>query len=302
MSLGVPWTAEEDALVRRIYKHSSTRRGRALARCCEALPHRTPSAIGSRAAKLRAAVHSRRWTREELATLRREWGELGERTLRAKLPGRTTTAIYGKARELGLDPQSCGREGFRQAARRLGVDDLAVRKLIAEAGMTLGMAAPVTVRQRKFARREVDADALETLLRLRDLRCATASAWDTRHGLTRSVTASRARRMGVPLRGAPGGRVYVPTAVLAEVHDHAVGPACALWRSASDAAREVGCAAWVLHLAATDLRAGGAPAEWTGECLPQRVEAAARALAGLREAPGTVRCGDGAERAGERAA
>lgn len=284
MSGATRWTAAEDDLVRGVYARSSTRRGRALTRCCEALPHRTRSAISSRAAELGAAVFGRAWTREELTTLRREWGEVGERTLREKIPGRTVLAIWAKARELGLPPQSDGREGIRPAARRLGIDDLAVRKLIDEAGMTLGHAAPITPRNRRFARRAVDADALEVVLRQRDLRCTTSHAWDTRHGLTRSVTASRARRAGVTLRGAPGGRAYVPSVVLAEVHAGLPGPACELWRRAVEAAREVSVAPWVLHLAATDLRAGDG--EWVGLWLPQRVEAAARELA----RPGAVRC------------
>lgn len=282
---GLTWTAAEDDLVRRIYARSSTRRGRALTRCCEALPHRTRSAISSRAAELGAAVFGRAWTREELTTLRREWGELGARTLREKIPGRTLAAIYAKARELGLPPQSDGREGIRPAARRLGIDDLAVRKLIGEAGMTLGHAAPISVRPRRFAWRAVDADALEVILRQRDLRCTTAHAWDTEHGLTRSVTASRARRAGLPLRAERGGRVYVPSAVFAEVHRFELGTACELWRRAVEVAREVSCAPWVLHLAATDLRDGG-DAEWVALWLPQRVEAAARELA----SPVPVRC------------
>lgn len=284
MSGATRWTAAEDDLVRGVYARSSTRRGRALTRCCEALPHRTRSAISSRAAELGAAVFGRAWTREELTTLRREWGELTERTLRQKLPGRTLLAIYSKARALRLPPQSDGRAGFEQASRRLGVDELAVRKLVAEVGMTLGHAAPISPRSRRFVRREVDADALDALLRHRDLRCTTSGAWDTAHGLSRSVTASRMRRAGVPLRDAPGGRVYVPALVFAEVHAGHPGAACELWRRAVDVARVTHCAPWVLHLAATDLRAGDG--EWVGLWLPQRVEAAARELA----RPGAVRC------------
>lgn len=283
---GERWTPAEDALMRALYARSSTRRGRALQRCCEALPHRTRSAISSRATELGAAVYGRAWTRDEVVILRREWGEVGERTLRAKLPGRTARAIYAKASDLGLPPQSDGRESLEAAARRLGVDELAVRKLVAEGGFTLGLAAPLAARERRYARRAVDADALEVLLHLRDLRCTTSSAWDTEHGLSRSVTASRVRRAGLPVRRAPGGRVYVPAAVLAEVHAGRPGAACELWRRAVDVAREVSCAPWVLHLAATDLRDGGDAAEWVALWLPQRVEAAARELA----SPVPVRC------------
>lgn len=280
-----PWTAAEDDLLRRVYARSSTRKGRALARCCAALPHRTRSAVSSRASLLRVTVHSRAWTQEEVLTLRREWGELTERVLRQKLPGRTISAIYGKAKELGLPAQSDGRTGYRHASTRLGVDLLAIRKLITEVGMTLGHVAPINPRGRRFARREVDVDALEVILRHRDLRCTTSSSWDTAHGLSRSVTSARARRAGVFLRGTSGGRVYVPREVFAEVSAGGPGAACALWQRAVAEARTEHCAPWVLHLAAIDLQAGGEAAAWVGEALPQRVARAARALAGLRHEP-----------------
>lgn len=282
MTRGTAWTAEEDAVLRRIYARSSTRRGRALQRCCDALPLRSRSAISSRATALGAAVHGRAWTRDEVVILQREWGELTERTLRSKLPGRTLIAIWGKARELGLPPQSDGRGSVREAERRLGIDGTAVRTLVSEAGFTLGLAAPITPRYRRYGRREIDVDALEVILRQRDLRCSTSSAWDTQHGLSRSVTASRSRRAGVPLRGAPGGRVYVPTEVFAEVTAGEIGASCALWGRAVEAARRERCAAWVLHIAATDLVAGGEAAAWVVDVLPQRVAIAARVLAGLR--------------------
>ena len=55
----------------------------------------------------RRAHHKRRWTREEEALLRREWGELGGRELCARL-GRSAKAIVARALLLGLPAQASG--------------------------------------------------------------------------------------------------------------------------------------------------------------------------------------------------
>lgn len=74
-----------------------------------------------------------RWTVQEVEILRREWGEIGVRSLRAKLPGRTWCGIRQKAHDLGLEfgiPQ--GKVSIKEGARRAGLsEDLFLRVIVA---------------------------------------------------------------------------------------------------------------------------------------------------------------------------
>lgn len=101
---GRPWTAEEDALLRRAYAE-----GRSLAPLRERLG-RDRSAIAGRAGILGlAGTHARPngfraerdWTEEEIAALRRDYGRVPTRDLAATL-GRKLRAVYSRAHELGL--------------------------------------------------------------------------------------------------------------------------------------------------------------------------------------------------------
>ena len=85
----------------------------------------------------KAARHKVHWTQEEDAVLRREWGEVGQRSLKKKLRGRSWRAIYRRACNLGLPqglPQGsvalsraaeilglCGPQSVEALARRQGV-------------------------------------------------------------------------------------------------------------------------------------------------------------------------------------
>ena len=111
---GRPWTPAEDAILRRLYQRSPKQ-------AYKALPGRTVCAVRVRAVKLGLQVR-RPWTPAEDAILRREWGELGARGLRAKLPGRTWLAIREQALRLRLGPANQGRVSVAEAARRAGYD------------------------------------------------------------------------------------------------------------------------------------------------------------------------------------
>jgi hypothetical protein len=123
---GVPWTEEEEAALKALVVSSARARVKRFypwTALREALPARTDHAIrnrGARYAKI-APRGGRAWTPAEDATLRREWSEVAQRTLRAKLPGRSWRAILRRATMvLGLTSIPQGWETFDSAARRTG--------------------------------------------------------------------------------------------------------------------------------------------------------------------------------------
>lgn len=250
-------------------------------------------------------MSGRRWTAAEDAILRREWSELGARSLRRVLPGRTSCAIALRGRALGLPPQAQGRDSVSSAARALGMDYRQTRRLAREAGMRLDPLVPVPVARRTYPKREADAEALAAILRQRDARTQAARAWDLARGASHDTSRRRMMRAGLSVGVTQGQRGRVPEALLDELAAGVVdGPWCELWRRVL-AAQDRPCAPWLLALAAWDIReaaAGRGDAEWTELWLPCAVRAAARELAGVvvRRA-GTVRCGT-TERGEERAA
>lgn len=270
-----PWTQAQDDRVRKIYR---LRGG--IARLVRELG-RTVFAIQMRAHRLGVSRRPRRWTREEKKILRAEWGEVGERTLRAKLPGRSTASIVQKAKALGLPPQIAGRDTIPACARRLGVNRRTVLRLISDAGAQTRRAAPLSIKRRGAAVwAAVDMELAETLLRLRDLRCSSMRAYAARLGLPELAVARRCRAMGVQSATPPGGKACVPCDVLAEVMRGSPGAACDLWAQALQASPGV-CAPWVLWLAVRDLQADPRVA-WVADVLPLKTLIAARVLAGLR--------------------
>lgn len=114
---GAPWSEDEDATLRSLY---CERGGAAALRA--ALPQRTIHAIRCRAKRLGLRAHNaaRPWTAREDATLRIEWGEVAQRTLRQKLPGRSWVAIWSRAHHLGLGSPAQGRVSVTAAARACG--------------------------------------------------------------------------------------------------------------------------------------------------------------------------------------
>lgn len=122
------WTDAEEDLLREHY----LKRGPAW--CAERL-RRTEASVCKRAEKLRLYRHSRRWTPEEDTILRREWGEVGERHLRAILPGRRSPAIARRAETLGLENAAQGLETVAAAMKRVGMNRKQLRRVLAEAGV-----------------------------------------------------------------------------------------------------------------------------------------------------------------------
>lgn len=122
------WTTAEEEILRKHYR----RRGPAW--CAEQL-RRTPASVCKRAEMLKLYRHSRRWTAAEDGILRREWGEVGERRLRAMLPGRRSTAIARRAEFLRLAHPAQGMETVKAAMERVGMNRKQFRRVLAEAGV-----------------------------------------------------------------------------------------------------------------------------------------------------------------------
>lgn len=77
------------------------------------------------------------WTSEEVLTLRREWGEVSQRTLRQKLRGRSWIAIQWKAYSLGIKRCPQGHVSLTALARRFGVERPMLRTILTERGVRL---------------------------------------------------------------------------------------------------------------------------------------------------------------------
>jgi hypothetical protein len=130
-----PWTEREDDVLRTVYAKRG-RDGRVRWEKVEPLlPGRSRSSITHRAMLLRAddrKTFGRRsdWTQAEIATLTREWSEVGHRTLLTKLPGRTWVAISRKAKDLGLASVPQGYVPMAEAARRAGYHWATLKRII----------------------------------------------------------------------------------------------------------------------------------------------------------------------------
>ena len=121
------WTAEEVAFLRKHY------RGRGAKWCAAKLGRSTDAT--ERAAYLRHIT--RCWSQQELVTLRAEWGEVSERSLRHKLPGRPWGGIVAKAAELGLSNPNQGKSSMAEAVRLSGLNRRRLRLIFAEYGVRL---------------------------------------------------------------------------------------------------------------------------------------------------------------------
>jgi hypothetical protein len=207
------WTPQEDALVRWLYPRRS--KHGALAR---ALPHRTWEAIALRAGKLGAGRWRRKWTADEDRVLVREWGEVTQRVLRAKLRGRTWGAIVERAGDLGLPmgvPQ--GWETLTAAARRLGYATATLRALLARRGITTkrwvgrGGTRPFTIVEATCATEAVEAE-LEERRRIETIADAARA---------RGVGEQNLRRALLLMGAYTVGQRGVPVVLPAKVYDAA---------------------------------------------------------------------------------
>ena len=225
---GAPWSDRDVAFLRKHYLPEG-------AAWCALRLGRSASAVRNAA---RARGITVLWSAEEIATLRVEWGELRERGLRRKLPGRTWWAIAQKAHHLGLANPNQGVVSIEEACRRTGMCRKRLRKILAERGVTL--THPIRTFVSRHARKErctwvVDPDAAAEAVEawLKDqasrLRCDEAAQ---RAGVS-TTTMKRAMRLLAatrPVEGhsALGGRVW---AVRPEDADAAM----AMWRERASA-------------------------------------------------------------------
>ncbi len=167
-----PWSADDVAFLR---KHYLRRRS---AWCAKRLGRSMSSVVQA------ARVHgvTTRWTREELVTLRAEWGCLGEKRLCQKLRGRTWSAIAMKAYEIGLRDPNQGLISIKQAEERTGLGRDRLLQILADAGVTVRrrirthIANPnAAYRQRVVDAEEVDA-AVKAWLRAESAKLRQADA------------------------------------------------------------------------------------------------------------------------------
>ncbi len=230
---------------------------------------------------LRKSKH--RWTPEDDAYLAREWGELTERTMRQHL-GRSKKALILRAWRLGLPRQSQGKVHVKKASVRVGIDRGTLQLILAECGLRVEDAAPVSLAPTRagFRQKVVDVDAVAALTVTRDTRTLTLTAWARLNGGYWSTTTRRFARLG--LRPAGGGdNLRYPIALMDEIAEDgaspdAGGPWRDLWRRVI-ATPDLPTAPWVAALAAWDLaHADDAGRAWI-EHLPLRARELAAELA-----------------------
>lgn len=143
----------------------------------------------------RAARHNHHWTAAEDGILRREWGEVGQRALKAKLRGRSWMAIYKRAEDIGLPgglPQGyvslsraaeilglCDKNGVLRLAQRQGVitrlhpHPRATRESQRHPWQCVDLDEITAAMQREVTTTEV----VSTAARVRDLYPATLRLW-----------------------------------------------------------------------------------------------------------------------------
>lgn len=127
---GKPWMKAEDDVLRAVYPRRGRSSRNPWAKLCRVLPGRTRVAIKVRARKI--GLHrSLVWTAAEDAYLRREWGEVGRRTVEAALPTRTWSAIVQRVNDLGLSTIPQGWVTLSEACRRTGYDFKQLHVIIA---------------------------------------------------------------------------------------------------------------------------------------------------------------------------
>jgi hypothetical protein len=116
------WTDREEDILRKHYR----KRGRAY---CAGRVKRSVDAVQKHATAM-GITGDPVWTQAEVDVLLREWGEVSERTLRAKLPGRTWDGIAQQARKHGLPAPSRGLVSVQAAAKHIGLHRLTLLRIL----------------------------------------------------------------------------------------------------------------------------------------------------------------------------
>lgn len=140
----VPWTAEEDAVLREVYEREGHKR------VSERLPQRSLSSIFHRANRLGLKAR-RRWSKADDNQLRDLWDSGVCIHTIAKTLGRTQRTTYWRAQQLGLRlgcPDSF--EYLTVAAERTGYCTTQLRPILRWAGVNLkvALARPTKARRR----------------------------------------------------------------------------------------------------------------------------------------------------------
>ncbi len=164
------WTPAEDDVLRAHYGTAG-----AVARCA-ALTGRTMAMVVRRAGLL-GLRRDPCWTQAEVEALSLAWGEDCERTIRARLPGRTWAGIAQKAKELGLAPPSQGKVSIKEAAARIGLHPVTLRRVLDLAGVRVERyvrGAPHCPKAPRLSRWEcVEYDRAVEAVEAYDRRCAS---------------------------------------------------------------------------------------------------------------------------------
>lgn len=191
---GVPWTPEEDAIVRRGYGRRD-----ALEKIAARLPGRTVDGLKARARTLKCRRRPR-WSAREDRILRMEWGEiLNRRTWKEKLPGRTWCAISRRAQALKLGSPAQGMVSLKAAARATGYSFLGLLGVLRRQNVTMRRHCGAHQRTRAYTWFLLDLVEVEEAV-ARDIREAaeteTIREAADRYGVTPPTARRRLLRAG----------------------------------------------------------------------------------------------------------
>lgn len=193
-----PWTAQEEETLRCYYARAGAKR-------VAAMLGRSERAIFKRAQVL-GVISRPIWTVAEDNILRREWGEVGPRSLREKLPGRKWSAIVWRAKDLGLPSPKQGRVALSVAARAAGFSHYLMLNILETEGVRVERyAGGLHAQHRREQHRVVDPDEARAAVE-RWLRRETVAQAATRIGVGRAAMRAILIRTGT-LR--PQGRGHV---------------------------------------------------------------------------------------------
>ena len=205
---GRPWTESEEAILRDLYPRV---RG----------PERVSAATGysvnavrvhAKLLGVRAKRQSRAWTTREDRVLTMEWGDVGARVLRSKLPGRSWVAILSRVVRLGLGSPAQGRVSLVFAAKVCGYSYPVFKRILFAQGVVYhhhpgGRLAAKRVQHRylvdldearEAVARHLAADTRETLRQAAD-----------RVGLTPRQVEDRLKRAGLLPKAVRGSALRV---------------------------------------------------------------------------------------------
>lgn len=288
---GKPWTKKSDAKLRRLWGNVPDE---AIAKELK----RTEKELIDRAEELKlppcvSRNTSQPWTPESIARLRLAWGDVFARGIR-KLFGRTEGAIYKKATEIGLPPQSQGLVPMSAAAAELEMSFDGLKSVLIQCGVSVK--AQSFVRETKRVGRRhiyIGVEVARECVHQYDYRTTTISKAAHYQSMSNFGIADRLDRFELRDRCATmKGYTRYPFSVIEEVVGGIEGPWCAVWRAVL-AEGEMPFARWFIALAVYDtLYAEKAEREWIETVANQKaLKIIADIVKKIRHAngPGTVR-------------